>query len=87
LTLQIANNVLGSYERDQKVSPNVALQHLCQRLYPSIALAIYSCKPPIKKSLVKMIDEYNYAKYRLKLNVSNYEEIVLRVLSSYQRTC
>ena len=49
--------------------------------YLRIILLIYTCeiydkKPPLNKSLIKMIDEYNFAKYRLKLNPQKYDDII-----------
>ena len=86
LTNQLARNILASYERDRHVSSEVSLQQLCMEWHPKVATAIYNLKPPMIKSLVKMIDEYNYAKYRLKLDLTKYEELVSRVLSSNQNS-
>jgi hypothetical protein len=82
----LARNILASYERDRHVSSEASLQQLCTEWHPKVATAIYNLKPPMIKSLVKMIDEYNYAKYRLELDLTNYEELVSRVLSSNQNS-
>lgn len=81
LTHRVINNVLKSYGEEREVSQNIALKHLCLKWYPQVALSIYSKKPPIQKSLVKMVDEYNFSKYRLKLDLDNYRDTVLKVLS------
>jgi len=82
LTKHIADNILKSYEMEWHVSRDVAVEHLCKKWHPRVAIAVYSSKPPISKSLTKMIDEYNYAKYKLKLNLASYRNMVLKILSS-----
>lgn len=82
LTSQVADNVLKSYEMEWNVSRDIAVEHLCKKWYPRVAIAVYPSKRPILKSLTKMIDEYNYAKFRLELNLASYRDTVLKVLQS-----
>ncbi len=82
ITLKIADNVLKSYEKEYNVSRDIALEHLVEKWYPRVAIAVYSTKPPIRKSMAKMIDEYNYAKCRLNLDLSKHRDTVFNVLAS-----
>ena len=43
-------------------------------------MEIYSIKPPIAKSLVKMVDEYNFVCYSEKVDLTKYRDIVLKVI-------
>ena len=79
MSYEIAKNILNSYITEHKVSTEIAYNNICNKLYPRVALEIYDKKPPLRKSLIKMIDEYNFAKYKLKLNLKNYDNIISRL--------
>jgi len=79
--VQVANGVLRSYQLENNTTTETALKNLCEKLYPHVASAVYSTKPPVSKSLVKMIDEYNYAKYTMELDLDKYRPLVLKALS------
>jgi len=76
ITYEISKNILNSYVIEHSVSTEMAYNDICNKLYSKVALEIYDKKPPLRKSLVKMIDEYNFAKYRLKLNLQDYDDII-----------
>jgi hypothetical protein len=82
MTKQVADEVLKSYELAHKVSRVTAIEQLCTKWHPRIAIAIGSPKSPITRSLTKMIDEYNYSKYTMKALLGKYRSIVMKVLSS-----
>jgi len=84
ITYDICENVVSSYLDDYQLQRNEAITNICSKLYPKMALSIYSKKMPIKKSLVKMIDEFNFAKYRLGLNLDKYKELIEKIINSLQ---
>lgn len=77
---KIANDILNSYIIEHDVTKEKAYDDICNNLYLKMALNIYDKKPPITKSLVKMIDEYNFVKYRLKLDLKKYDLIINEVI-------
>lgn len=85
LTKRAVENVLRSYENETGVSREIAIQHLCKKWHPKIAMAIYDVKPPSSKSLVKMVDEYNYVKYSMNVDISKYRDVVLKVISHEEK--
>lgn len=81
MSLKTANKVLESYENEHGVAQEIALDQLVNSLYPRVATAIYNIKQPAKKSLIKMIDEYNYAKYTVESDLGKYRDLVSTILS------
>lgn len=80
LTKDAVESVLRSYENETGVSREIAIQDLCKKWHPKVVMAIYDSKPPIPKTLVKMVDEYNYVKYTEKVDLSKYRDVVLKVI-------
>lgn len=79
ITLEIARGIVESYKNQYNVTDEVAMQEICGKWYRHITNVVY--KPLTqsqiqKKSLVKLIDEYNYAKYRLKLDLDKYKTVI-----------
>jgi len=80
MNYEIANYILNSYVKEHGVSKEMAYNDICNVLHSKVALKIYDKKPPLRKSLIKLIDEYNFAKYKLRLNLQNYDDIISNLL-------